>query len=478
MRTLCGNSLDATQPGSWIEIHADNTLLIRTGKCDFGQSSIYTAYRQIVAEELDVPVDAITTVISGDTDRTPDGGGTFGLLRNNVLNLRKAAAYTREAALELAAQQFGVPRAELTVADGVISGGGKSVTYGALVTGKMFQLSIPVSGKLTDFGGLQVTGNPPLKPASRYTVIGKPVKNPSLRPKISGETTWVNDVKLPGMLHARVVHPATLGSTLIAAGKVDKSQFPNTQVVVIGNLVGVVATGRMGGDPRRAGGRRPTRNGPSGRACPDIKNCWSICRSRSTGARSRRPKARAQGDVAASVLPRRRKRTAQLTSCRITSTRRLRRPYRLPTSSPTARSRCTHTARIRSSCGWPSPRCSASRKPTSSSALIQAPVISAVRMAAMPVPKTRPCCCRAQLGKPVRVQWMRADDMQWSTQSSTSMSADSHRRSIRAARFRRTRPTTRVRRCRTTGRSARCSRVCRPSRPPHLTIRRSCTARH
>ncbi len=158
-------------------------MLIRTGKCDFGQSSIYTAYRQIVAEELDVPIDAITTVISGDTDRTPDGGGTFGLLRNNVLNLRKAAAYTREAALELAAQQFGVPRAQLTVANGVISGGGKSVTYGALVTGKMFQLNIPVSGKLTDFGGLQVTGNPPLKPASRYTVIGKPVKNPELAPE-------------------------------------------------------------------------------------------------------------------------------------------------------------------------------------------------------------------------------------------------------------------------------------------------------
>lgn len=238
---VAGNSLDATQPGSWIEIHADNTLLIRTGKCDFGQSSIYTAYRQIVAEELDVPLEAITNVISGDTDRTPDGGGTFGLLRNNVLNLRKAAAYTREAALELASQQFGVPRTDLTIERGVISGGGKSVTYGALVTGKLFQLNIPVSGRLTDFQGLQVAGDPPLKPASRYSIVGQPVKNPSLRPKISGETTWVNDVKLPGMLHARVVHPATLGSKLIAAGELDKSQFPDARVVVIGNLVGVVS---------------------------------------------------------------------------------------------------------------------------------------------------------------------------------------------------------------------------------------------
>ncbi|WP_129777306.1 molybdopterin cofactor-binding domain-containing protein [Peristeroidobacter soli] len=235
------NSLDATQPSSWIEIHADNTLVIRTGKCDFGQSSIYTAYRQIVAEELDVPVEAITTVISGDTDRTPDGGGTFGLLRTNVMNLRKAAAYTREAALELAARNLGVPRTQLKIANGVIAGGGKSVTYGALVAGESLQLTIPVRGNLTDFGGLQVAGDPPLKPTSSYTVVGQPIKNPSLRPKMSGEALWVNDVKLPGMLHARVVHPATLGSTLVSAGKVDKSQFPNTQVVVIGNLVGVLA---------------------------------------------------------------------------------------------------------------------------------------------------------------------------------------------------------------------------------------------
>jgi nicotinate dehydrogenase subunit B len=203
-------SLDATQPASWIEVHADDTVLIRTGKCDFGQSSIYTAYRQIVAEELGVSFDAITTVMSGDTDRTPDGGGTFGLLRTNVLNLRKAAAYTREAVLEL-------------------------------VAGQDLRLTIPVGGELTSFFGIQVLGNPPLKPASAYTIVGKPHKNSIVRPKISGETVWVGDVKLPGMLHARVVHPVTLGSKLVAAGKVDKGRFPGAQVVVIGNLVAVVS---------------------------------------------------------------------------------------------------------------------------------------------------------------------------------------------------------------------------------------------
>ena len=70
-----GNTLDAGLPKSWIEIHPDNTILMRVGKPDFGTGTIFTAYRQIVAEELGVPFGAITTVISGDTDRTPDAVG-------------------------------------------------------------------------------------------------------------------------------------------------------------------------------------------------------------------------------------------------------------------------------------------------------------------------------------------------------------------------------------------------------------------
>jgi CO/xanthine dehydrogenase Mo-binding subunit len=74
------NSLDATLASSWFEIHSDNTILIRTGKVDFGQSTAHTAYKQIVAEELNVPFEAITAVVMGDTDRTPDGGFSAGFL--------------------------------------------------------------------------------------------------------------------------------------------------------------------------------------------------------------------------------------------------------------------------------------------------------------------------------------------------------------------------------------------------------------
>jgi len=240
--SAASHSLDPTRSSSWIEIRADNTVQFRTGKCDFGQSSIYVAYPQIVAEELGVPLEAITSVISGDTDRTPDGGGTFGLLRTNVVNLRKVAAYTREAILELAAQRFGVPKPQLTIKDGVVSAGSQSMTFGRLVQGQDLKLVIPVRGNATDFAGLVVDGDPPLKPVSAYTIVGKPLKNPSLAGKVTAKTMYATDVKLPGMWHGRIVHPPTLGSTLVKAGRLDGKKFPNSRIVVTGSLVGVVAS--------------------------------------------------------------------------------------------------------------------------------------------------------------------------------------------------------------------------------------------
>jgi len=234
-------TVDASSPGSWIEIRPDNTVLFRTGKSDFGQGTIYTAYRQIVAEELDMPFEAITTVVSADTDVTPDGSGTFDLLDGGTPNIRKVAAYTRQALLQLASERLGVPTTQLTVSDGVVSGGGKRVSYGELVKDQNLKLTIPVKGELTSIMGLSVDGNPPLKPASSYKIIGKSYKNSAVVAKVTCQEQWVTNVKLPGMVHARMVHPATLGSRLISAGKVDAKKYPNAQVVVIGDLVAVVA---------------------------------------------------------------------------------------------------------------------------------------------------------------------------------------------------------------------------------------------
>jgi nicotinate dehydrogenase subunit B len=235
------NSLDPTLPNSWIEIHADNTILIRTGKSDFGQGTTFTAYRQIVADELGVPFEAITTVVAGDTDRTPDGSGAFDFLGRGTPNIRKAAAYTHQALLDLASEHLRVPKDQLSVKDGIVSGGGKSISYGDLVKDQQLKLTIPVSGDLTSIFGLRVEGDPPMKPVSEYTVIGKSLPNSIIISKVTAKETWATDVRLPGMLHARMVHPKTLGSTLVSVGQLDKTKFPNSQVVVKGNLVGVVA---------------------------------------------------------------------------------------------------------------------------------------------------------------------------------------------------------------------------------------------
>jgi CO/xanthine dehydrogenase Mo-binding subunit len=236
-----GNTLNPALPESWIEIHADNTVLIRVGKPDFGQSTVFTAYRQIAAEELRVPVEAITTVISGDTDRTPDGSGAFDFLQGGMPNIRKAGAYVYQALLDLGSERLGVPKDQLSVKDGVISGGGKSVSYGDLVKNQKLSLTIPVKGDVHSMFGLKVDGDPPLKPVSEYTVVGKSFVNPIIVSKVTAKETWVTDMRLPGMLHGRMVHPKTLGSKLVSVGALDKTRFPNTQVIVKGNLVGVVA---------------------------------------------------------------------------------------------------------------------------------------------------------------------------------------------------------------------------------------------
>ncbi len=231
--------VDPSMLGSWLTINPDGTITMRTGKFEFGQGSASSAYAQIVAEELNVPYSAITNVIMGDTDRTPDGGIGAGFLGTGASNLRKVAAYTYQALLALASQQLGVPVGSLTVTNGVVSGGGKSISYGDLVKNQQLSLTIPITGTVLD--GITVTGTPPTKPTNQYTVIGTSQPMPTIPPIVTGTATYVANIRLPGMLHARMVRPKTFGSTLISVGELDKKAWPTAQVVVKGNLVAVVS---------------------------------------------------------------------------------------------------------------------------------------------------------------------------------------------------------------------------------------------
>jgi CO/xanthine dehydrogenase Mo-binding subunit len=234
------HSPDPSQYGAWFTINPDNTIWMHTGRAEMGQGSASTALAQIAAEEFNVQYSTITQVFMGDTDRTPDGGGSFGYMGLGGPNIRNAAAYTYQALLSLASTQLGVPVANLTVTNGVISGGGKQVTYGQLVSGQQLKLTIPVFGDPTSFLGLFVIGGPPVKPPSQYQIVGQSIPMRTIPPIVSGTATYVGDVRLDGMVHGRPVHPPTIGAQLVSVGTLDKKQFPNTQVVVKGNFVGVV----------------------------------------------------------------------------------------------------------------------------------------------------------------------------------------------------------------------------------------------
>ena len=179
-----------------------------------------------MAEELSVPFEAITTVVAGDTDRTPDGSGAFDFLGHGTPNIRKAAAYTYQALLDLASERLDVAKDKLSVKDSVVSGGGKSISYGDLVKDQQLKLTIPVKGDLTSIFGLTIEGNPPMKPVSEYTVIGKSFKNSITASKVAAKETWATDVRLPGMLHARVVASKDTRFDSRVVGQVDKTKFP------------------------------------------------------------------------------------------------------------------------------------------------------------------------------------------------------------------------------------------------------------
>lgn len=243
------NSLDASRLASWLEIRADNTVVVRTGRTETG-TGMSGYYAQTVAEELNILPDTVSFIM-GDTDRTPDGGYSAGFL-SGMANLRKVAAYTRQALLELGAKQLAVPIERLTVSEGIISAGAKNISYGKLVEGQQLDLKIPVTGILArsapgqwvgvlGLDGLVVDGAPSMKSPEKFQVMGKSYPMPGIPDKVTGKTRWTCDVTLPGMLHARMVRPATFGSTLVEVGTLDKTKFPTADVVTKGDLVAVVS---------------------------------------------------------------------------------------------------------------------------------------------------------------------------------------------------------------------------------------------
>ncbi len=227
---------------SWLRIGADQSVRVFTGKVDIGMG-VQTALMQIVAEELDVAV-ARVELIMGDTGETPDQGGVGGStsISAGAKPLRNAAAAARALLIELASARLGVAPGQLEVADGVIRVKGdasKSVSYGALVNDHNLTENLRVSG--SGFA-VNVEGNGKPKDPAKYKIVGQSVPRVDLPGKIFGRAMYSTDVRVPGMLHGRVIRPSGAGASLV---RVDDSAAKGirgyVQTVTRGNFVGVVA---------------------------------------------------------------------------------------------------------------------------------------------------------------------------------------------------------------------------------------------
>jgi CO/xanthine dehydrogenase Mo-binding subunit len=209
-----GKTVEADQVDGFLAIDAKGNVTVYSGKVDLG-TGVRTALAQIAAEELSVPLDRIM-VIQGDTLLTPDQGITWGSLtiQNGGMQIRQAAATAREALLAQVATQQGVPREALTVKDGVIAPktGGKGITYAQLVGGRDFQLKLDPKA--------------PLKDPKDYAIVGTAVRRLDIPDKVTGRFTYMQDFRVKGMLHARVVHPRAMKATLQAWNDFDCRKIP------------------------------------------------------------------------------------------------------------------------------------------------------------------------------------------------------------------------------------------------------------
>jgi CO/xanthine dehydrogenase Mo-binding subunit len=205
-----GKPFDPNEVDSFLAFAADGSVTIYTSKVDVG-TGLRIALSQMVAEELGVPVSRVS-VIDGDTALTPDHGGTggsTGIPRGGV-EIRRAAATAREAILRMSGKQ--------DIAD---------VSFAQVIGGKRL--------------ALKVDPQAPLRDPMTYKIVGQPLPRTDVPAKCTGRRQYVHDVKLPGMLHARVVRPPGLGAKLLSVDQSSVSALPGVRVVKIESFLAVLS---------------------------------------------------------------------------------------------------------------------------------------------------------------------------------------------------------------------------------------------
>jgi nicotinate dehydrogenase subunit B len=218
------------QVDSWLAIGEDGHATLFTGCCELGTGSS-TGLMQILAEELDLPFDRVR-LFGPDTNRTPDQFVSSGsrTISAHSRPIRQAAAEARAALVEMAAMRLSVPAEQLVTENGVVSARGnaaKKITYAQLIGGKQFSV--------------KVTGRVKPKAPSEYKLVGTSVPRWDIPEKVFGTFTYMQDVKVDGMLHGRVIRPPAHGATVMSIDEGSVGHIPGlVKVVRVGDLVGVV----------------------------------------------------------------------------------------------------------------------------------------------------------------------------------------------------------------------------------------------
>jgi nicotinate dehydrogenase subunit B len=217
-----GGPLPPNQLDSWLVIQKDGRITVRTGKVELG-TGVSTSLRQIVAEELDHPFEKIDW-IQGDTANTVDQAPTFGsqTIKRGGSQLRQAAAEAKATLLSLAASRLSVPAESLRVAHGMIIVDGdakKKISFADVLGGTAFNR--------------EITGKTKPKPPSEYKLVGQPVPRADIPGKITGEHLYLQNLRLPGMLHGRVIRPASVGGKLTGIDEASIQEIPGVVKIVV-----------------------------------------------------------------------------------------------------------------------------------------------------------------------------------------------------------------------------------------------------
>jgi nicotinate dehydrogenase subunit B len=296
-------TLSVVRPAGWegaletfIKISADGSVTAFNGHVDLG-TGIRTALGQIVAEELDVSF-ARVVVVLGDTSEVPDQGATIAseTIQISAVPLRKAAAQARQFLIARAAERLELPAEELAIEDGLIRGkDNRSVSYGELIADQTIRL--------------ELVDDVAVKAVSSYSIVGQSVPRVDVPAKATGELVYVHDVRVPGMLHGRVVRPpyagvdagAFVGTSLIAVDEASVGDIPGLIALVqIGDFVGVVAEREENAVKAASQLRVSWKPTP---ALPDLKDIETALRANPSTPRNLLDKGDVDAAIAAAAKP-------------------------------------------------------------------------------------------------------------------------------------------------------------------------------